>query len=299
MLKCSVVLSTYNGEKYIKEQLDSLYIQSRQIDEVIISDDCSHDNTVEIIENYVKEKKLNNWKLYQNETNKGWKKNFKDLILVAQNDVIFPCDQDDIWDKYKIEKMMNILENNNSIHFLASDFEPLYESGARIISQPKQSSELLEQIPFDHNFCQIARPGCTMAFRKEFIHKIKPIWEDWYPHDAFLWTEAVLHKVGFIVHDKLIMYRRHSDNATLNMRHCKNVQISHLKRNIAIGKARSLDDDVSYEESCIITNYIDFAQERLNFIEGKKVIHWFKLIFKRKYYTSLKQMLGDWFYFFQ
>lgn len=297
MLKCTVVLSTYNGEKYIKEQLESLFVQSRQIDEVIISDDCSQDTTVDIIKNYISENKLFSWKLYQNEKNKGWKKNFKDLILMAKNDVIFPCDQDDIWEKYKIEKMMRILEDNKEICFLASDFEPLYEKGARAVSHGNEGNYFLEQIPFDHNFGRIARPGCTMAFRKEFVDKIRNIWEDWYPHDSFLWTEAVLYKTGFIVHEKLIKYRRHESNATLNMTHNKNTQISALKRIIAIGRHFLMVNTITETECKIVTDYIEFARIRLKFLEEKAFFCWFKLVFKRKYYTSVKQLFGDWYYF--
>ena len=103
-MKISIVLSTYNGSQYIEEQLDSLRNQTYTADEVLISDDCSQDNTVQIIETYIKKYELLNWKLEVNEKNCGWRKNFMNLITSAMGDIVFTCDQDDIWSADKIQK---------------------------------------------------------------------------------------------------------------------------------------------------------------------------------------------------
>ena len=104
-MKTSIILSTYNGEKYIVEQLDSLRQQTRPADEVLIRDDCSSDNTVQTVKDYIARYQLNNWSIQKNTQNQGWKKNFSNLLTDASGDVIFPCDQDDIWhlDKVKVE----------------------------------------------------------------------------------------------------------------------------------------------------------------------------------------------------
>lgn len=74
-MKISVLMSTYNGEKYIEEQMDSLVNQTRAIDEIIMIDDCSTDGTVEIIRDYISKHCLGKrCKLYVNECNKGWRK---------------------------------------------------------------------------------------------------------------------------------------------------------------------------------------------------------------------------------
>ena len=79
----SVVISTYNGSKYILEQLDSIRNQTRRADEVMIIDDCSTDDTVEKINNFLKKYNLNNWKIVKNVENKGWKRNFMEGIGVV------------------------------------------------------------------------------------------------------------------------------------------------------------------------------------------------------------------------
>ena len=75
-MKISIVMTTYNGEKYLTEQLDSLRTQTRLPDEVIISDDCSADNTNVMIEEYIKKYRLTSWKHIKLKKNVGWKKNF-------------------------------------------------------------------------------------------------------------------------------------------------------------------------------------------------------------------------------
>ena len=75
-MKVSVVMTTYNGIRFLKEMLDSLKNQTRKIDEVIICDDRSTDNTVEFINEYIEVYNLKNWKITVNHQNLGWEKNF-------------------------------------------------------------------------------------------------------------------------------------------------------------------------------------------------------------------------------
>lgn len=128
-MKISIVLSTYNGSQYIEEQLDSLRNQTYTADEVLISDDCSQDNTVQIIETYIKKYELLNWKLEVNEKNCGWRKNFMNLITSAMGDIVFTCDQDDIWSADKIQKMTQIMEENPEVLLLVSQYTEFYENG--------------------------------------------------------------------------------------------------------------------------------------------------------------------------
>ena len=106
-MKLSIVMTTYNGMEYIKDQLDSIANQKRKADEVLIYDDGSNDGTIEFIENYINNNGLNNtWKLIVNEENKGWRRNFVEGIWSSIGDLVFPCDQDDIWHENKLEKIL-------------------------------------------------------------------------------------------------------------------------------------------------------------------------------------------------
>lgn len=110
----SVAMCTFNGEKYIKEQIESIINQSLVPDEIVICDDCSKDNTLNIIK-----ETLDNWpgkvQLVVNEKNLGYRKNFEKSISLCNGDIIFLSDQDDVWNRNKIEIMFNALNNSDAI----------------------------------------------------------------------------------------------------------------------------------------------------------------------------------------
>ena len=148
-MKISIVLSTYNGSQYIEEQLDSLRNQTYTVDEVLISDDCSQDNTVQIIETYIKKYELLNWELEVNEKNCGWRKNFMNLITSAMGDIVFTCDQDDIWSADKIQKMTQIMEENPEVLLLVSQYTEFYKNGyTKIMPKRKTKGYMYRHICF-------------------------------------------------------------------------------------------------------------------------------------------------------
>ena len=105
----SVAMATYNGEVYLRKQLDSILHQSLPVDEIIICDDQSSDGTVDIIQEYIKQ--YPHIHLYQNEQNLGYKRNFKKALSLCSKEYIFLCDQDDIWDSDKVKEMVAIMNN--------------------------------------------------------------------------------------------------------------------------------------------------------------------------------------------
>ncbi|MDQ3374150.1 MAG: glycosyltransferase [Acidobacteriota bacterium] len=107
----SVALCTYNGEKYIVEQLDSIAMQSVTVDEVVICDDVSTDNTVKLVQDYTFTAPYN-VRLFINETNLGSTRNFEKALSLCNGDIIFLCDQDDVWMPHKVETIKNYLDNN-------------------------------------------------------------------------------------------------------------------------------------------------------------------------------------------
>lgn len=86
-------MATFNGENYIIPQLESLRNQTRGLDEVLICDDVSTDNTVGLIQSYIQDNNLKNWQLIVNKKNKGWRDNFIDLLNQSTADIIFTCDR--------------------------------------------------------------------------------------------------------------------------------------------------------------------------------------------------------------
>ena len=106
----SVVMATYNGERFIVEQMESIRKQSLLPDEVLIFDDGSKDKTVETVEKYICDNQLKSWNIIKNKENKGYSSNFSDAMKAASGDIIFLSDQDDIWIDNKIENMVAIMK---------------------------------------------------------------------------------------------------------------------------------------------------------------------------------------------
>ena len=118
----SVLISTYNGKRYIINQLESIRLQTVAPSEVLIIDDCSTDDTCDVIRRYIKDYNLFNWKLITNEENIGWRRNFFNGLNLVTNEYIFIADQDDIWDYRKIELMIDAMKDSR-INLLVSRFD--------------------------------------------------------------------------------------------------------------------------------------------------------------------------------
>lgn len=292
-LSASIVLTTYNGSHYIRELLESLVNQSRKIDEVLIYDDCSSDNTVEIVDEFINKYNLRNqWHLIVNKKNKGWKKNFKDAILEVKTDVVFPCDQDDVWFNQKVEKMMDYMEKNKKCLLLASDYKILHEDGVKNYERiKKQDSQEICNVKFDKHFAIGGiRPGCCMAIRMSFVKKITDHWLDWYPHDSFFWTEAVINDGCYLIQEDLITFRRHNNSASTKIRHTRRAHLDAMERTKNIISYYSDYDDARKK---VFEEYLEFAQLRKKLLLERKLFNFFRLIKYHQYYRSVKQEVGD------
>ena len=104
--KVDVLMATYNGEKYVEEQIESILNQTYQNIQLIISDDCSTDNTRQILEKYEKNNKI---KIFYQNQNLGYIKNFEFLLKQVENDLYMLSDQDDVWKKEKNKKTIEKL----------------------------------------------------------------------------------------------------------------------------------------------------------------------------------------------
>lgn len=300
-MSVSIVLSTYNGEKYIFEQLLSLYNQEMTADEVIICDDCSSDKTVSIIRDFIAEKKLKHWSLFCNEKNVGWKRNFQNLILKASGDIIFTCDQDDIWYKDKIKNMVQVLENNAEILLLASDYEPIYEIGGKKISQCNSTykKELISKCDYN-DFWKIRRPGCTYCFRRELAAYMRNYCLPDYPHDAFLWRTACILDGLYIFNQATIKFRRHDANETMRKKASYNEKIESLTGYysdvIAITEKILSDVEVNnkVQKYKMVEQCREWRELRLAFLRNHNFGAGIRLIKRMKLYYSYKTYLKDW-----
>jgi glycosyltransferase involved in cell wall biosynthesis len=215
----SVVMCTYNGEKYIKEQIESILKQTVPVDEIIICDDNSNDKTVQMIEE-IQQTLPNKIKIFKNPINLGSNKNFEKAITFCTGDYIFLSDQDDLWKKNKVEKIINYFEENTSLEGVFSngdlinnkgDFftkNSLWDSVFFIENQLKKPIDLFSLIKSKRNMVT----GATLCFKKEVKDLILPIPDiKKYYHDE--WIAIIIasrNKLSYIT-DNLISYRIHSE----------------------------------------------------------------------------------------
>lgn len=301
-MKATVVMTTYNGTKYLQAMLDSLRNQSRKIDEVLIFDDCSTDETVQLIQNYIKEYQLQNWKIVLNEINLGWERNFTRAIESANGTVVFPCDQDDIWHLDKIEKMVAAFESNDNILLLISGYHAFSENGGKLVVQQPVSTEtadMVSQVVFDEHYYQILRPRCTMAFRKEIVPIFIKLWKPGTPHDALMWVIASLQHRLYLYNDTFIEYRRHDSNASKYISHGYKYKVNEVERTRIVNDwfLKTYKADKKIRD--IICSCDKWCEYREKLLIQKKRIYWIKLWKYRNYYLTIKKYFGDFYYSFE
>lgn len=218
----SVCMATYNGERFIKEQIDSILCQLSEDDELIISDDGSTDQTVEIVNSYndkrikfynhkkegtvLKIKKLRNF-YYTTQ-------NFENALLHANGDYIFFSDQDDVWEKNKVKCMVEKLKNHDLV---MCNFSIIDNNGQNI------NTKFYEVSPISRNrLINILRSkylGCCMAFSRKLLNKALPFPKKLLAHDY--WIGCLSTSFSFI-NIPLHKYRRHAENVSSSSEKSKN-----------------------------------------------------------------------------
>lgn len=201
-------MATYNGEKYLAEQLGSILPQLGAADEVIISDDGSTDGTAELIREMMKtEPRI---KLVCGEK-KGVIKNFENAIKHTTGDIIFLSDQDDIWEKDKVRKVTACFRNSDAtcvIHdakVVRNDYS---------VIEPSFYSTKNSCAGAVHNIVRNSYIGCCMAFRRELLDYVLPFPENIHMHDQWIGVLSDIYGKTIFLNDVLLSYRRHDDNVS-------------------------------------------------------------------------------------
>ena len=205
----SVCMATFNGEKYIKCQLDSILLQLSSNDEVIVVDDCSQDETCQVIKSLWD----NRIKLFINKINIGVNKSFEKSLKKARGDIIFLSDQDDLWNQRKVCEVIQFFDLHADVDLIQHDAEVVDEN-----------LKLLEPSFFKwrghvgpeviRNLIRDTHLGCCMVMRRCVLKDCLPITNIPY-HDKWIGIMAVLTKHKMYFWDKvLIKYVRHEGTVT-------------------------------------------------------------------------------------
>ena len=200
----SVCMATYNGEKYIREQIDSILSQLSANDELVISDDGSNDDTIDIIREY-KDERI---RLYHN-TRHGVTWNFENALRHSRGDVIFLADQDDVWKPGKVERMKEWLKSS----ILVIHNADVVDKNGNLINEDYFSLAGVRN-GFWRNLVKFRHIGCCMAFRRQLLLECMPFPRGVVCHDYWICMYALAKYGAMMEHESFLLYRRHGNNTS-------------------------------------------------------------------------------------
>lgn len=220
-MNISVAICTYNGEKFLRQQLDSILLQTVCVNEVIICDDLSTDSTIEILQTY-KNKYPGLIKIFINEKTLKTVKNFEKAIALTTGDIIFLADQDDIWCLKKVEIMQRFFYENKNCKLLFSDAKLIDEKGVDLDAMLWDKWGFTEDIQnkwknnknaFKDLIANCNKiTGATVCFHNSLKSFILPIeLPEGYWHDAWLGLHASAQQGLMFTSQSLISYRIHEN----------------------------------------------------------------------------------------
>lgn len=279
----SVCMATYNGEKFIYKQLESLYRQSRPADEVIICDDGSQDHTVEIVQQFIDTFQLSrHWKLFVNECNKGYPDNFYYAMSLCSGDLIFPADQDDWWKEDKLDVMAAVMEQDEKMDLLASKWGIVDQDDhiLKEISHGTASEDgALREVCVRDIFYFYEWPGMCMGFRKELAEQVLEARRgSALAHDVALGLVAAEQRKFFCLNRVLQYHRRHQDNLAKEEHRIRKLlnkerKVDEIERYLKM--LRDVEDSACLSEEAhiaIVEKKKAIMQERLeNLLQGKRL----------------------------
>lgn len=280
-------MCTYNGERFLQEQLDSFLHQTRLPNELVICDDCSTDNTVHLLGNFAAKAPFP-VRIIINPINLGFIKNFEKAISLCQGDIICLSDQDDVWLSEKLALLENCFKASPSLGAVFTDAflvdEELRPSGWHLwdtirfppAQRKRFNSGQAFAILLNHNVVT----GATLGFRAHLKELVLPIPASWI-HDAWIAIlSAAASEIAYI-QTPLIKYRQHAGNQIGAMRHGIVRQLSASRKNNyrafleVHGRFKLLYDRIiSQCNSQVLAKTIPLVQEKMLHLNNRAMIHY-------------------------
>ena len=284
-MKLSVALCTYNGSQFIEQQIRSILNQTIKIDEIIICDDQSTDTTISILKKLLKDNP--EITIIENKINVKSTKNFEKAIARTTGDYIFLSDQDDVWKKDKVEKILNVFKLNPTAEGVFSNADLIDQNNAIFTNKTIWDSvffcenELKKPIDFFDIIAMNGNivTGATLCIKKEIKSFIIPISEE-NLHDEWIASLLALRKTLFYSTENLISYRIHS-NQQVGMKRLEKVDNMTSKKRIILG----LEKPTKFTDYRILSKKIFLKQKELlnfkkynfEFIDVEKLVVQYKL----------------------
>lgn len=281
--KIDVLLATYNGEKYLEEQIESILNQTYKNINLIISDDNSKDGTRELLEKY--KNKDERIKVYYQEQNLGYVKNFEFLLKQVQSDYYMLSDQDDVWLLEKIEKSMQTLKEQNAdlvfgdLEVVDENLNTIYHSFGDFMLLNRKINKCINT--YEVNYLYNCVTGCTLLSKKKFLEKILPIPNNskYLIHDYWIALIVALNGKLAYMPEKYIKYRQHGNNQVgtdkISHKFNKLDQVRELFINVKLG---------------IFGPYVENNERFPNEVQeiNKQALEYFEMVQKKKNFNFRK-----------
>ena len=224
----SIALCTYNGEKFLQEQMDSILAQTYQKLEIIVVDDCSTDETIDIVNVYAE--KDSRIKLFRNEVNLGFNKNFERALGLTSGEYIAICDQDDIWLPQKLQRLLDNIKNNWLIFSNSS-----YVGGLK-------QGKLLNKFKLPESYKGILLrnhvTGHTSIMHRDFLNCVLPFPKAGYYDWWMGFVASYHHKIAFL-DEVLTLYRVHAGSVVQSRLDAGNVKKQEFENTLKMLEAFS------------------------------------------------------------
>jgi glycosyltransferase involved in cell wall biosynthesis len=206
-MRISIAMTTYNGAKYLQAQLDSFMSQLRLPDELVVCDDGSTDDTMNILVNF-RETSPFPVIVERNAVNLGFTKNFEKAVSLCTGDIVFLSDQDDIWFEDKIEQIETVFQQNQGKHLVIHDGEIVDDSLTR------NNVTKMQQVIDGFGADTVLVMGGLTAVRRELLDFALPIPEGVIGHDVWFHQVARFLDTRLVFKKVLQLIRRHGDNTS-------------------------------------------------------------------------------------
>jgi glycosyltransferase involved in cell wall biosynthesis len=248
----SIALCTYNGERFLKDQLDSYCRQTRLPDELIVCDDGSEDGTVQLIQEFAKNSPFP-VRLYRNEKNLGFARNFQQALSLCRGAIIALSDQDDIWIDDRLARFEQIFLSDFTIGYAFCDAAIVDENLQDLGYTFWDVYKAFEKKPIKFNALEFTNillskrssiAGCLIVMQSDIAKLTMPLPDLWH-HDDWIPFAGSLLKSVMMIPETLIKYRLHStQSAGIPIKRTSRKRYLHLAKKWQIAQARIIEDDV-------------------------------------------------------
>ncbi len=219
-MKISVAMTTYNCEKYVIEQLESIFKQTRPVDELMICDDGSVDTTKTLVTEFIRSHNLQkSWFFHENVENKGCTRNFIECALMTTGDIVLYSDHDDIWDENKVELLEKGFIDNPDALLVAHRYVSVAEDGKTpVVSADRYfvNDNSVVKLPFSEAIHNMSIGGAVFAVKRALIADTALLsLEKGLSHDLPVGCVAAAKGGLFMVNTTLMSRRVHSGNLSM------------------------------------------------------------------------------------